>query len=206
MATKTKPRAMRVSYSILSAWARGDYDRAVAPFTGREIEPTEAMTNGKNQHEVWERHGRKTGSLPNEFGGDKLVNPLFESDTKRAVRLPEPYDWIELSGVLDVLHNDEREAGDFKLSKAGLSIWTNSYQHKVYKVLYPKIEKFTYYVKHPITGEVKVGIVHVSKNMLVEGIEYIITHASDLRAYLEDNGASIYRQSHEAIKTNKGRS
>ena len=64
--------AIRVSYSILNSWARGDIDRAVAPYAGVEIESTEAMEYGKKKHEAWEKETRRTGRLPARFAPRKL--------------------------------------------------------------------------------------------------------------------------------------
>ena len=95
--------AIRVSYSILNSWAKGDIDRAVAPYAGIEIEPTEAMEYGKKKHEAWEKEARRFGRLPRRFGGRKLISPQFELNTKKIRKLN---DWCYLSGVLDVLDGD----------------------------------------------------------------------------------------------------
>ena len=81
--------AIRVSYSILNAWAHGDIDRAVAPYAGVEVDATEAMEYGKKKHADWERETKRTGCLPKRFGGRKLSSPKLELSTKRVRKLTE---------------------------------------------------------------------------------------------------------------------
>lgn len=196
-------KLMRVSFSMLDAWDKGDWDRALAPFTGVEIEPTEPMQDGVRLHEEWEAETKKTGRLPAVFGGRKLDSPEVEGRTKRVITLPAPYDWIQLVGVLDLKHieNGLPTIEDYKRSTAkSSSEFANSFQHKTYQILYPEGKKFVYRVYNPITKEVTVSIVHLTKESLKEGIEFVITNASDMRQYLEANDISIERESHESKK------
>lgn len=182
---------MRVSYSILSAWARGDYDRAVAPFVGVEMEATDAMLEGRKLHEQWEAEAKKTGKLPKVFGGGSFSSdkPVFEKDTKRVVQIN---DWLTLSGVLDVL--DGVIGVDYKSGTTPSNAYANSFQHKVYKILYPKLQTFYYIAHNQHNNTQSFSIAHLSDKSLVEGIEWVLTHASDLRAHLEQNNISLERK------------
>lgn len=179
---------IRVSYSILSSWARGDIDRAVAPFVGEEVLPTLAMIEGKMLHEKWERETLRTGRMPKVFGGRKLESPELELATKKARQLN---DWCVISGVLDLR---EGPLGvDYKSGVRTATEYANSFQHKVYQVLYPELERFEYHCfnqhlprKHP--DRVTMAIVHLSRQTLEDGINYILTYASELRQYLIDQG------------------
>ena len=182
--------AIRVSYSILNSWAHGDIDRAIAPYVGVDVEPTEAMIEGKKMHERWEREAKRTGCLPKVFGGRKLKSPELELATKRVRKLT---DWCVISGVLDV--KDGTTAIDYKTGKATASDYTNSKQHECYQVLYPEINRFEYYccnqhLHHLDDNHVTVGVVYLTRQTLEDGINWILTLAAELREYLINNGYS----------------
>lgn len=187
---------MRVSYSILASWAQGDIDRAVAPFVGTYVEPNEYMIEGKKLHEAWEAETEKTGAMPKLFGGAKLVKPLTEKRTKKAVLLPAPYDWIEFVCVLDVLHGPGGKVGvDYKMSRSKVANdFLNSFQHRTYQLVYPTLERFDYCVYNPSSKTTTYAMAHLTKQTLTEGIEFIITHTGDLRNFLEQENISIERQ------------
>ena len=179
---------IRVSYSILNSWARGDIDRAVAPYAGVEIEATEAMEYGKKKHEAWEKETRRTGRLPARFGGRKLKSPQLELNTKKVRKLN---DWCYLSGVLDVLDGDT--AIDYKTGRTPASEYLNSKQHECYQILYPNIKRFEYHcfnqhLCRSDDGYITVAIAYLDKNTLKNGIEWVLTMAAELREYLINNG------------------
>lgn len=180
--------AIRVSYSILNAWAHGDIDRAVAPYIGESVEPTQAMIDGKKMHEKWEREVRRTKRLPKVFGGRKLESPQLELTTKRIRKLN---DWCALVGALDV--KDGTTAIDYKTGKSTATDYVNSKQHEVYQILYPEIKRFEYYCynQHLYKDDdahITVGVVHLSKRTLEDGLEWVLTMAAELREYLINNG------------------
>lgn len=180
--------AIRVSYSILSSWARGDIERAVAPYAGIEIEPTKAMEYGKKKHADWEKETKRTGRLPRRFGGRKLSSPKLELSTKKVRKLT---DWCYLSGVLDVLDGDT--AIDYKTGKTPASEYMSSRQHECYQILYPNITRFEYHccnqhLRRKDDGYITMSIVYLTKNTMREGLEWVLTMAAELREYLINNG------------------
>lgn len=180
--------AIRVSYSILNSWARGDIDRAVAPYAGIEVESTEAMEYGKKKHAAWEKETRKTGRLPRRFGGRKLKSPQLELSTKKVRKLS---DWCYLSGVLDVLDGDT--VIDYKTGRSSASEYLNSKQHECYQILYPGIKRFEYHccnqhLRRTDEGYITVAVAYLDKNTLKDGIEWVLTMAAELREYLINNG------------------
>ena len=180
--------AIRVSYSILSAWESGDIDRAIAPYTGVEIEPNDAMEFGKKMHGIWERYGKKHKAIPKIFGGRKLEAPEVELATKRVRKLT---DWCVISGVLDV--KDGTTGIDWKTGKATASDYTNSKQSEVYQVLYPELKRFEFYCKnqhihHTDKNHITVGIVYLNRKTLEDGLNWILTMAAELREFLINNG------------------
>ena len=176
---------IRVSYSILNSWAKGDFDRAIAPYAGVEIEPTEAMEYGKKKHVAWEKESRRTGRLPRRFGGRKLVSPKFELNTKKVRKLK---DWCYLSGVLD-----GDTAIDYKTGRTPAGDYLNSRQHECYQILYPNIKRFEYHccnqhLQRKDDGYITVAVAYLSRKTLRDGINWVLTNAAELREYLINNG------------------
>lgn len=175
-------QVMRVSYSILSCWARGDYERALAMYFREPLPSTPAMELGKKFHDEWEKEIGNTKSMPAVFGGAPLQKHSTELRTKREVMLN---DWLQIVGVLDLL---EGHIGrDWKSGKTPATAYSNGFQHKVYQVLYPLINQFEYWCYNPITGGVTMSLIHLSDQSLEEGVNWIMTHAGAMRAYLEQN-------------------
>ena len=169
--------AIRVNYSILNAWASGDIDRAIAPYTGVKVESTEALEFGKKMHGIWERYVKKHKAIPKIFGGPKRVRKLT--------------DWCVISGVLDV--KDGTTGIDWKTGKASATDYTNSKQSEVYQVLYPELKRFEFYCKnqhihHTDKNHITVGIVYLNRKTLEDGLNWILTMAAELREYLINNG------------------
>lgn len=180
--------AIRVSYSILNAWANGDIERAIAPYAGVETESTPAMVYGKKAHAKWERYAKKFKRLPKIFGNRKLNNPKLELSTKKVRKLT---DWCVLSGVLDV--KDGEIGIDYKTGKGSATDYVNSKQHEVYQVLYPELKRFEYYCKnqhlhHSDPNQITVGVVYLNRKTLEDGLNWILTMAAELREYLINNG------------------
>ncbi len=186
---------MRVSYSILKAWANGDWDRAVAPFVGGEVEATPEMEEGKRLHNRWERETRKTRKTPAVFGGEELLGQKMEFDTKRVVQLN---DWLTLSGLLDRMDQPAwlklgMRGTDYKRSKKNAVYWANSEQGSVYQILYPELRVFEFqcfnpYLKEGDPDKVTMAICHLTDKTLEFGIEWVLTNASGLYDYLVTNG------------------
>lgn len=182
-----KPYPIRLSYSIVAAWLRGDWDNAIAPFLGQDTFSNEAMEQGKKYHRKWEKEALRTGKLPHVFGAGKLADG-FATEQKREVWLN---DWIQLSGILDLV---EGTVGtDYKTGKKNATGYANSDQHKFYKVLAPELTRFQYrcmnqHLRRGIPERVSFGLVHLTDRTLEEGIELILTVAPEIHKYLIDNG------------------
>jgi hypothetical protein len=170
----------RFSYSILNAWARGDYESAIAMVLRQPVPATAAMEEGKRLHTLWEFEGKKTNRLPKVFGGEQLLHPQFE--VKKEVVLN---DWITFVGRLDVL--DLPRAIDYKSGVTPATAFANSPQHGCYQVLYPTLKSFEYHCFNATANEVTMVIVHLNDKTLQEGMEFILSNASEIRDYCEQN-------------------
>lgn len=186
---------IKVSYSILAAWDRGDWDNAVRPFIGEETLDNEFMRRGKRWHRRFELETKRTGRMPAIFGGEELHDYSIEMESKRVVQLA---DWLFVSGVLDLIDKPEwmpnggKRAVDYKVSKNNATYWANTKQGHIYKVLYPEADRFEFRVLNPYLKDddperVTTSIVHLTDKGMEAGLEWILTNASELRNYLVAN-------------------
>lgn len=171
---------IRTSWSMLSAWSHERYQDAIAMLLRQPTVATDAMLEGKRLHEIWELEGRKTGCLPETFGGQKLNQPKFE--IKKEIRLNS---WIVFVGVLDVL--DLPRGVDYKSGSTPATAYANSLQHCCYQVLYPNLKSFEYHVYNTATKRASMVMIHLDDNTLRRGVEFILSNASEIRAYCEQN-------------------
>ena len=118
----------RASYSVLTTWAHGDWERAVKQYFKLESFTTEAMADGKRYHETWREETDKTGRLPAVFGGKKLTRPMTE--IKKVVAI-EP--WLDLVGVIDCY--DDPVIYEYKTGKTESDIYAGSPQVGLYGLI-----------------------------------------------------------------------
>lgn len=180
---------IRVSYSILSQWARGDSEsmqRAIDIYLRKPFTPTRQMEEGSRYHKEWENEAKQTNKLPKVFGARDFTKPQFE--IKKAINLGDTnpdYAWLQLVGVLDVL--DGILGIDYKTGVMASQFYANSYQHKLYQILFPEMKRFEYHAYNQYTGETTMSICHLSQETLEDGLNFLLTQAGSFRAYLEQN-------------------
>lgn len=173
---------IRLSYSILSAWANGFYDQAINSYLHLSMEKTPEMIAGIQMHQAWEREAKQTGNLPVIFGGRKLDSPLFEKDAKKERQIN---DWLLLVGVPDVL--ESTNGVEYKYSGSPSNEWSGKQQHLVMQILYPQLKTYEFYCQDPYTREVTMSLVHLNKESLKEGLTWLLTHAKKFKQYVEEN-------------------
>lgn len=173
----------RASYSVLHAWSAGQYERAVEMYFKLKEFTTEAMADGKEWHEKWEAEVKETGCLPQIFGGTKLINPITEQKIERQVD-----EWLEIVGVIDLQHGEKGEVlVDYKTGKTTSDNYANSFQPRVYHILRPEAKRFEFrhYDQHNHTTDT--SIIHLTKKTLNDGIDWVVTQASEMHNYLTKN-------------------
>lgn len=179
---------LRLSYSILSCWEKGDYDGTIMRLRGEWPEPTKPMLMGRDADERWTHEVNVTGRMPVDFGGAKFSGEA-RTQLKKAFWIN---DWIQVVGVLDL--KEPKIGRDWKYGATSATQYANGYQHKVYQVLYPEMTMFAYHAFNPYVPRedaVTSAYIHLNKESLTDGVEYIITHGSSIRDYIEKNELTI---------------
>lgn len=173
---------IRLSYSILNAWSRGDYENALNMYFRKPTPTTPAMELGKKYHCEWENYIIKNQRIPKIFGHDKLNNPQPEVKIEKDLN-----DWLQIVGVIDLYEPDTLTGRDWKSGTTEVNQYANGYQHKFYQILIPKMQQFYYHSFNPYNNEVSTAKIYLTNNTLQDGVEWVVTFASEIKNYLEEN-------------------
>jgi hypothetical protein len=179
---KTEMKTIKLSYTILNAWAKGHQEDAISYYLGKEIPSTPAMDLGKLKHQEWELFAVKNKTLRKELGGDRLINPLIEQKHSLLLDFSDQYQ-ILIRGVIDV--EDQDLAIDYKCGKGKCSNYISSFQAPVYKVLRPNLKRFMYICYDPYIKTVERGLYFLSDKVAEDGLNFIYTYGGEIISYLE---------------------
>jgi hypothetical protein len=178
-------KRFRGSFTVLSAWASGDYNKAIRYYFHLETYVSPAMLMGREFHKEWQEETTKTGCLPLVFGGKKLIKPVCEGKIEVKVE-----DWLDLVFVCDCRDNDTLY--EYKTGKSMNSeMYANSFQTGLYALghLYNKnninrieIHHYDQYVK-----KADMSIVWVTDKLLENSLNWLITQSSEMYDYLLKN-------------------
>lgn len=172
---------MRVSYSMLSAWERKDFDTAIAYFLRLPTPDFGNYDDGRKYHDKWEKETRRTGRLPKVFGGLELKNPEPELYIKKKLN-----DWLELAGKIDL--RDGKIMYEYKTGGSPASAYARGKQHEVYQILDPRLEIADYFAYNQHEKKVTFERVHLGRESLYSGYNWVITLASEMKDTLERLG------------------
>lgn len=183
---------LKISYSIINAWAQGNHDRAVDMYLKRDTFMTRQMQEGRDMHEAWAEESRATNRLPKVFGAKPLTSPRIEE--KRLVQLS---DWLMLSGIPDL--QDNKVIHEYKTGVTESDAYARTKQPNVYQVLCyqdaPKMCVIHHYNQY--TKEVDVSYIHLTKQTMKDGAEWIITYSSEFYDYIQNQGIVYHSQTQE---------
>lgn len=112
---------LRVSFSLLSTWMRGEQQASIDLYLHKDREVTPAMAEGRKIHKEIEDHIKKTSTFPDWLFKGTLVHPKSEH------KLYAPYNELfDLSAVFDCL--DEPTLYEFKTGVSDSLDWIGNGQ------------------------------------------------------------------------------
>lgn len=120
---------MRISYSLLDSWNRGDTERAIATYFHMDMpfpEKTQKrISAGLDIHKEIETYVKENGKFPEWFFKKQLNSP--ESERKVVAKYSDEFD---LSGVFDCLDGDILY--EFKTGTTPATEWAQTWQLPIY--------------------------------------------------------------------------
>lgn len=175
----------RASYTVLSQWESGNWQRAIEQYFKLGDFVTPAMAAGRKYHKQWAEYIEENKKLPVEFGGLELKNPIVEQ--KKIVKM---YDWLDLSFIIDCY--DSPVIYDWKTGKQSSEVYASSMQVGVYAVgatiagLYTEKAEIHHYDQYLKKHDM--SIVWLTDELLDKASNWIVTLAGDMQNYLLKNG------------------
>lgn len=120
-------KKLRLSYSLLSYWDRGDIQGAVNCYFHVNNIGNAAMENGKRVHEELADHITKYNSFPEWF----FNYPIQLPECEKAVTVPFN-EMIDLKGVFDCLDLASSTLFEFKTGTSDSLSWARTWQIPLY--------------------------------------------------------------------------
>lgn len=173
---------VKLSYSILNAWAHGKYEEAVGQYLGKPLPATPQMELGSLKHKLWEKYILKHSALPPELGGIKMINPKPEIKYQRIIPFSENIQ-ILLRGVPDC--PDGETCYEFKCGSREAVGYVDEMQIDYYKLLLPELRVGIYKCYNPYTGRHTTGVKFLNEKTTENALEHIITYGGELIDYLQ---------------------
>lgn len=177
---------LRASFSLLSAWRRGQYEQAINSYLHLGTPTSKAMDEGTALHLKAQENVEAHRKLPDEFLGIELTNPTCEFEAN------VPYDEIcDLHGYFDVIDGNtliELKTG----SSSDSGDYVLDFQVAMYLLMCDMLKLpvdkaiIVHYNQH--TGKTDSSIVWKSEQELQRAKNFINTLVPEIYQYFEDNG------------------
>lgn len=172
---------VKLSYSILDAWAHGRWEQAVGNYLGQPLPATPELELGKLKHQIWERDIRKAGRIPEELGGGELKAPKIEQKYQKLIPLSDDIQ-ILLRGVPDL--TDDTTIYEWKCGRTPAAAYVESMQLDYYKLLLPKLKVGIYRCFNPYDKTYGVGVKYLNQSNAESALEHVITFGGEMIDYL----------------------
>jgi len=176
----------RASYSVLSAWERGDWQTAIQMYFKLDTPTNAAMEAGKEWHEKWAKHIEQNKTIPNEFNFKDVILKEPKTELKLVIELD---DWLDLVGVIDC--HDGDTIYEWKTGVQSSVAYSNGQQGGVYGLLAAKtgIPAKKCYIGHYNQHSKKpdVSMFWLTDKVIEEAENWIITIAGEMYEYFNTN-------------------
>lgn len=177
-------KTLKLSYSIISNWKQGRYEEAIGQYLGKPLPATDVMELGKLYDQRWNEHIEKFGKLPDELGGEDLVDPKVQKKYQVIIPFTDEYQ-ILLRGVLDI--EEPHRITDNKCGRTEAISYVDYTQLDYYSIFKPDISEGLYRCYNPYMESLTVGVKYFSQETREAAIEEIITFGGEILEYLLAN-------------------
>lgn len=173
---------LRVSYSLLNIWARGQYDQAVSYYLHLPTPTSQAMEDGN----IWDAHITEWADLykklPEEFGGDTLLNPKCQE--KIVIPYNDLCDLVIKPDIIDEPVLWENKTGNSKDS----GDYAIDFQVAMYFLGLKNIEYAIINHYNQYTGELDRSLIWNTSQERNRGKNFIDTLVPEIHTYFLENG------------------
>lgn len=178
---------IRMSYSLLDRWLRGDKEGAVATYLRTPVKMTPAMKDGIEFDKSVKECIRTLKDIP------QLKDVVYPLDTMPDVKLMNSFPGFDLSGELDAYSKEKGIIFEFKCSRIYDSgDYADSYQLPTYFLLCKKnnlpVEKGIVYRYNPVQKTFDLSILYYSERKVMEMESLYKKVAPEIEAYFKEEG------------------
>ena len=174
----------RASFSVLSTWESGQWERAIKMYFKLDKFTTRQMAVGKDFHKKWENCILKTNKLPDVFGSKELSKP--KPEFKKVIQIE---DWLELVGVIDCI--DKETIYEFKTGITTSESYASTMQPAVYAYIAKEsgfdVKKVVIYHHNQYTNRQDMSIVWIDDELVKKAKNWVVTVSSEMHSYFEEN-------------------
>lgn len=177
---------LRVSYSLLSAVEKGDWNAVVSMLNRVYRQPTPAMEDGLRIHKEIEKHIICYNNFPEWLFQGGLVLPKCEEKVVISYN-----DMIDISGIFDCIDDATKTLYEFKTGTQSSVDWARTHQIPMYFMMLERlgreVEKafLIHYNQH--TKKKDWVVIHNSPEMIAKAENYVETYANEIILYLQNN-------------------
>lgn len=175
---------VKLSHSILSAWAQGKQEDAIGMYMGKDIPATPAMELGKAMDQLWNIYIEKHHRRPEELGGGELTDPVTQQKYRKIIPFNDEYQ-ILISGVPDLVHGEGGTIIDeHKCGRTPATDYVHRFQLDYYKLLIPEATMGVYRCYNPYLKSLTVGVKFLDDSNAERALNHIITYGGEMIEYL----------------------
>lgn len=172
---------VKLSYSIINAWASGNWEQAVSYYLGKDFPATPAMELGRLKDDLWSNHAVKHKEIHPEIGGGKLTDPKVQVKYEKIIPFSDDIQ-ILVRGVPDT--TDGQILYEYKCGMTTASQYIDKLQMDFYKLLLPDLTIGYYLCFNPYNNTYTKGIKYLNRSNAEQAMEYLITYGGELIDYL----------------------
>lgn len=178
-------KKLRLSYSLLEAWKRGETDQAISTYFRVSGEPTPQMIEGKEIHEQIAEHINKFNTLPDFLIEQELKIPSTEME------VTVPYNELfDLKAVYDCY--DSPTLYEWKTGVQPSITWTRTHQLPFYFLVGElgklKIDRAILVRYNQYDKSRDFAIVHNSKTLRDKARNYIDSYGPEIYEFFSREG------------------
>lgn len=182
---ENKKNVFRASFTVLDQWNSGNFEQAIKTYFKLEKFVTPAMEDGRKWHKKWAEHIEATKTMPIEFGGAPLINPIAEQKT--VIHLD---DWLDLVGIIDCYANPILY--EWKTGKSSSESYAGTKQGGIYAMLATLSQKYVEKIELHHYDQYRklsdMSIIWVTPELMDDAHNWVVTTAAEMHNYFEQNG------------------
>lgn len=177
---------LRASFSFLNLWSQGRHEEAILSYFHVPRPTPPQYIQGKKFDEYAQKYITKHGTMPPEWGGNSLGNPITQ------MRHTVPYNALcSLTGIFDIYDKKTHILYELKTGKTAARSYANTHQVPLYLLLCARLAipvKEARIIRYnPLDKKHDVAILYPTDRLLKKAENYLDSLVPEIYQYFQDN-------------------